>query len=312
MPDLHWEGYNFPAYRDPTQPWLLMSYESANSIRQRSHSKGKFPVFTGAELKGVINRTISLRTDSDVVVRHGYIEKREQPLTQSELAQAYSQEESPADLPGAPVAWFVSHCKDFAGRLKYVHWLQRFIGVDIYGECGPLQCGASRNMGQEYSLKSDPCFHLVNRKYKFYLSFENAICKDYVTEKIFNALRQNTIPVVLGGTNYTSILPPNSVINAGSFSSPEGLAKYLHQVLANTTLFDSYFHWRPFYNIHSFTSVPDNCALCDKLTSGQLSSPHTYSDMFSWLVRGAGCVFTKPDWGLKQYKKVWSIAGKRS
>ena len=39
MPDLHWEGYNFPTYRDPNQPWILMTYESANSIRQRAYYK---------------------------------------------------------------------------------------------------------------------------------------------------------------------------------------------------------------------------------------------------------------------------------
>ena len=39
MPDLHWEGYNFPSFRDPDQPWILMTYESANSIRQRSYYK---------------------------------------------------------------------------------------------------------------------------------------------------------------------------------------------------------------------------------------------------------------------------------
>ena len=86
--------------------------------------------------------------------------------------------------------------------------------------------------------------------FRFYLSFENAICKDYVTEKIFNALRLNTIPIVLGGANYSKILPPGSFINAGDFESPEGLANYLHSVLNNSTLYDSYFAWRPHYDIH--------------------------------------------------------------
>ena len=57
MPDLHWEvspeetifrtkwrlislqGYNFPRYRDPERPWILMTYESANSLRTRAYYK---------------------------------------------------------------------------------------------------------------------------------------------------------------------------------------------------------------------------------------------------------------------------------
>ena len=69
MPDLHWEGYNFPQYRNPGQPWVLMTYESGNSIRQRSFYKGKYPIFDGRQLAGVINRTMTLREDSDIVVR---------------------------------------------------------------------------------------------------------------------------------------------------------------------------------------------------------------------------------------------------
>ena len=70
MPDLHWEGYNFPKYRDPSQPWVLMTYESGNSIRQRSFYKGRYPVFDGRELVGMINRTMTVRQDSDIVIRY--------------------------------------------------------------------------------------------------------------------------------------------------------------------------------------------------------------------------------------------------
>ena len=84
---------------------------------------------------------------------------------------------------------------------------------------------------------------------RFYLSFENALCRDYITEKAFNSLKLNTIPVVLGGSDYESILPPGSFINARQFYSPEHLANYLYKVLNNSTLHDSYFQWRPYYNI---------------------------------------------------------------
>ena len=134
--------------------------------------------------------------------------------------------------------------------MRYVKLLQRFIKVDIYGDCGPLSCGKNRNMGHLYSLQQDPCFDLVNRNYRFYLSFENALCRDYITEKAFNSLKLNTIPVVLGGSDYQNILPPGSFINARDFYSPEHLANYLYKVLNNSTLHDSYFQWRPYYNIH--------------------------------------------------------------
>merc|ERR1711936_1200194 len=139
-----------------------------------------------------------------------------------------------------------------------------------------------------------------------YLSLENAICKDYTTEKIFNALRLNTIPIVLGGGNYTKILPPGSFINAADYDSPASLATYLYSVLHNSSLYESYFAWRPHYDIVSFTSVPDNCSLCELLSSGQLSEKKTYQDMFQWLVKDAHCVYTKSSWGLKQYQKVWA------
>ena len=129
------------------------------------------------------------------------------------------------------MVWFVSHCNDYNGRMKYVRMLGRHIGVDIYGECGDKTCGQTRSMGTRYNADTDPCFEMVNRRYKFYLSFENAICRDYVTEKAYNALKLDTIPVMFGGGDYEEILPPRSYIDALHFPDPADLAEPLLTLL---------------------------------------------------------------------------------
>lgn len=257
---------------------------------------------------------MTLREDSDIVARHGLVERRERPLTTEEMMTVYSQEPRkpgahflPENRVGrrklpAPIAWFVSHCNDFNGRMKYVLWLKKFIRVDIIGDCGPKSCGRNKNMGHQYSLHEDPCFKMVNKNYRFYIAFENALCKDYVTEKVifsycisnasyiygiqvFNSLQLNTIPILMGGVNYTKILPPGSFINAGDFDNPQHLSSHLFSLLRNETLFESYFSWRPHYNIHSYMSIPDNCDLCNQLVSGHLKEKKVYKDMFKWLVK---------------------------
>lgn len=76
------------------------------------------------------------------------------------------------------VAWIASNCGGHNNRYHYVKSLQKHIDVDVYGKCGNKQC------------QKDECFHLLKKKYKFYLAFENSNCKDYVTEKLFfNALQ---------------------------------------------------------------------------------------------------------------------------
>ena len=41
------------------------------------------------------------------------------------------------------------------------------------------------------------------KSYKFYLAFENSWCNDYVTEKLWRTLKTDTVPIVLGGANYS-------------------------------------------------------------------------------------------------------------
>ncbi len=104
-------------------------------------------------------------------------------------------------------------------REEYVKELQKYIQVDIYGQCGDLS-GCPKSEG-------DDCPKRLATKYKFYLAFENAICKEYVTEKFTRTLNYPTIPIVMGGANYSSFAPKHSYIDVFDFQSAKHLAKYL-------------------------------------------------------------------------------------
>ena len=56
--------------------------------------------------------------------------------------------------------------------------LQKYIDVDIYGACGTKVCS--------YKNEED-CRQMAAKNYKFYLSLENSLCLDYVTEKYYSS-----------------------------------------------------------------------------------------------------------------------------
>ena len=62
---------------------------------------------------------------------------------------------------------------------------------------------------------------MMERDYKFYIAFENSICRDYVTEKFYNTLLFNTVPIVYSGANFSAIAPKGSYINIHDF--PTGI-----------------------------------------------------------------------------------------
>ena len=67
--------------------------------------------------------------------------------------------------------------------------LEATIGVHHYGGCSNKTCGRARKLAYSQDIHKDECFEMTNTQYRFIIAFENTICKDYMTEKIFNGLK---------------------------------------------------------------------------------------------------------------------------
>ena len=159
MPSLRHLKWLFK-YKPAWQFWIYFLHESPNVTPNT------------APLNGMFDLTMTYRADSDFFAPYGDYE--EIPFTNT-VQQDFSIGKTKL------VSWMVSNCG--AGlRNSFVHKLQKYIPVDVYGSC-------SREFGQSRSCNNsgDVCKNII-KQYKFYLSFENALCEDYITEKYWSHL----------------------------------------------------------------------------------------------------------------------------
>jgi alpha-1,3-fucosyltransferase len=266
-----------PAFqRKSHQRFIFFSAESPASITR------SLPDI--ANMTNYFNWTMSYRYHSDIRLLYGSIEpKATAPKTKEEMSNMIKAMHLPSAKNFAAkktrfVAWMASHCKTPGLRETYVRKLSKFIPIDIYGRCGNLTC--PRNTIHSYS---DPkCYNLMEMKYKFYLSFENSICEDYVTEKFFEIMKRKMIPIVYGGANYTKIAPIHSYIDAMQFT-PKRLSQYLHLLDGNDKLYNEYFWWKDHYRVKvGVEQMARNgfCDLCKKLHQDQNETKY-YSELIT-------------------------------
>ena len=79
-------------------------------------------------------------------------------------------------------ATLISSCGAPSSRSSYINELQNYIAINLFGKCG-RPCPTDQN-----------CREYISKNYKFFLVFENSLCRDYITEKFFNTLRYDIIP----------------------------------------------------------------------------------------------------------------------
>jgi alpha-1,3-fucosyltransferase len=292
---------NIQQWRKPNQRFVYMSMESPLSHPVEQSGL----VITGNHF---FNWTMTYRLDSDLPRPYGFFVEHANATNDSYFPQQWQPQEfipyreqhffqhalpratfrSLAQRP-KKVAWIVSRCQSPSHREDYVKELQKYIAVDIMGDCGDIPCNQSFHSPQPQTTQ-DNCTAAVQRDYKFYLAFENSFCQDYVTEKFFGRLQGNSPPllVVLGGANYSHTAPPHSHLDVLDYPSPKELATVLHQLDRNQSLYLSYFWWMDYYRVHAGTAqdhASTICRLCERLheaDDGTITNTKVYPSIFDW------------------------------
>lgn len=115
----------------------------------------------------------------------------------------------------------------------------KYMRIDSFGPC-VNNLKMPKDIEGFHKLSSQQYHHFLAR-YKFQIAFENSLCRDYMTEKLFRPLVIGSVPVYLGSEYAPHFMPTRkAVIMVNDFKSPKQLAQYLIKLNENDIMYDEY------------------------------------------------------------------------
>ncbi len=267
-----------PKNRRPDQRYIMMTFESPHGPGVDRKIFKKIP-------HHFFNWTATYRLDSELFGKLFYSWNFPPKHNVSQSARPEIDNYYGINITSKtkPVVWIASNCKTKINREGYIQELQKHILVDVYGKClsKPKSCPRHDRV---------KCDAMLQRDYFFYLSFENSLCPDYVTEKLFRAYETGTVPIVFGGANYSLFAPPHSYIDARDFKTPKLLAEYLLKLTKDKNLYSRYFDWRGHYDMETreMQLKKNSCILCQMLHDPTLPAT-SYDDIEKWWFDKPSC-----------------------
>ncbi|ELT91825.1 hypothetical protein CAPTEDRAFT_190219, partial [Capitella teleta] len=186
---------NPPTHHPPNQKWIFHEVESA--------SRAWKPRRRAMSFWNSFNASILYTKGADITYSVDAFQCKIDPEYKNKLPFDFTYIKNKT----GGVLWIASNCRDTSGREYYIEEMQKSIHIDVYG-----RCGRGRVCGKYWDLRLN-CLERFIGTYKFYLAFENSFCTDYYTEKLTRLIGVDTIPVVMGLVNYSSILTPGTFID---------------------------------------------------------------------------------------------------
>lgn len=224
---------DLPLPRSKLHEWAVFHEESPLNNYMLSH---------GTFIK-LFNHTATFRRESDYPV-----------TTQNIYSLEYLVDRKPVPLKKknrikkernlAPVLYVQSHSNVPSDRDRYVKELMKYIRIDSYGKSLHNRDLPESLTNAAESFEKEEFLDFIS-VYKFHLSFENAICKDYMTEKLMRPLFVGSVPVYRGSPNAKDWMPNNNtIIFVDDFESPKDLADYLNFLDENDNEYEKYLSYK--------------------------------------------------------------------
>ncbi|XP_059206395.1 4-galactosyl-N-acetylglucosaminide 3-alpha-L-fucosyltransferase 9-like [Centropristis striata] len=239
------------------QRWIWFNMDSPTNTRRISG------------IKGLFNLTLSYRKDADIHVRWRLALKKN------------TDEDFVLPRKERLLCWIVDSADldtKSTERFSYYRELVKHIEVDVFNSSS-----VEFSQGVNYFLTISSC--------KFYLSFEDSLHRDYITETFNGPLVAGTVPIVLGPPrrNYEDFAPGASFIHVNDFPDAATLAEFLLTLDKDNRAYMRYFNWRRFFTARRHLTEENRefahaiCQACHHI--GTSKAYRVVPDLYKWLLQ---------------------------